>query len=212
MNGVVPMLLDHAANKAIVMIMRTNAATGTRDKTEQDQRQSVVMVMHGVSYVTAYWSVTTTYVLGVWLLGTQQRLQMSITSRLKHTAVLTTQETYNRYVRRAIERRQQTKENKMDNQHKKIKGYRDLSQAEIDLMNEVKAIGPQVQAVIEKVQKHIATQRYNCRCDANMQVLDVEEDRRLDAATPERFAAMAKTDFQTGLMYLVRAVAQPTSF
>lgn len=32
----------------------------------------------------------------------------------------------------------------MDNQHKKIKGYRDLSQAEIDLMNEVKAIGPQV--------------------------------------------------------------------
>ena len=100
----------------------------------------------------------------------------------------------------------------MDNQHKKIKGYRDLSQAEIDLMNEVKAIGPQVQAVIEKVQKHIATQRYNCRCDANMQVLDVDEDRRLDAATPERFAAMAKTDFQTGLMYLVRAFSQSLSF
>ena len=100
----------------------------------------------------------------------------------------------------------------MENQHQKIKGYRDLSQEEIDLMNEIKAIGPQVQAVIEKAQKHIATQRYNCRCDANMQVLDVEEDRRLDAATPERFAAMAKTDFQTGLMYLVRSVAQPTTF
>ena len=40
----------------------------------------------------------------------------------------------------------------MENQHQKIKGYRDLSQAEIDLMNEIKAIGPQVQAVIEKVQ------------------------------------------------------------
>ena len=103
-------------------------------------------------------------------------------------------------------------EKNMENQHQKIKGYRDLSQEEIDLMNEIKAIGPQVQAVIEKAQKHIATQRYNCRCDANMQVLDVEEDRRLDAATPERFAAMAKTDFQTGLMYLVRSVAQPTSF
>ena len=103
-------------------------------------------------------------------------------------------------------------EKNMENQHQKIKGYRDLSQAEIDLMNEIKAIGPQVQAVIEKVEKHIANQRYNCRCDANMQVVDVEEDRRLDAATPERFAAMAKTDFQTGLMYLVRAVAQPTSF
>ena len=58
----------------------------------------------------------------------------------------------------------------MENQHQKIKGYRDLSQEEIDLMNEIKA------------------------------------------ATPERFAAMAKTDFQTGLMYLVRSVAQPTSF
>lgn len=94
----------------------------------------------------------------------------------------------------------------MDNQHKKIKGYRDLSQEEIDLMNEVKAIGPQVQAVIEKVQKHISTQRYNCKCDAGQALINLE------AATPERFAAMAKTDFQTGLMYLVRAVAQPTSF
>ena len=27
----------------------------------------------------------------------------------------------------------------MDNQHKKIKGYRDLSQGEIDLMNKIKA-------------------------------------------------------------------------
>lgn len=52
----------------------------------------------------------------------------------------------------------------MENQHQKIKGYRDLSQEEIDLMNEIKAIGPQVQAVIEKVQNHIATQRYNCKC------------------------------------------------
>lgn len=100
----------------------------------------------------------------------------------------------------------------MDNQHQKIKGYRDLSQEEINLMNEIKVLGPQIQTVIEKVEKHIATQRYNCRCDANMQVCDVEEDRRLDAATPERFTAMAKTDLQTGLMYLVRAVAQPTSF
>src|SRR5690606_1196285 len=124
--------------------------------------------------------------------------------------VQTIQTTYSHCVHHVINRRQQTKESKMDNQHQKIKGYRDLSQEEINLMNEIKAIGPQVQAVIEKVEKHIANQRYNCRCDANMQVVDVEEDRRLDAATPERFAAMAKTDFQTGLMYLVRAVAQPT--
>lgn len=97
----------------------------------------------------------------------------------------------------------------MDNQHKKIKGYRDLSQEEIDLMNEIKAIGPQVQAVIEKVQKHISNQRYNCKCDAGQQVHDLDEWDRLESATPERWAAMAKTDFQTGIMALVRAVAQP---
>lgn len=101
----------------------------------------------------------------------------------------------------------------MENQHQKIKGYRDLSQEEIDLMNEIKAIGPQVQAVIEKVQKHIATQRKACHIVEQFEeVLDQEELDRLNAATPERFAAMAKTDFQTGLMYLVRSVAQPTSF
>lgn len=100
----------------------------------------------------------------------------------------------------------------MENQHQKIKGYRDLSQEEINLMNEIKAIGPQVQSVIEKVQKHIATQRYNCKCDAGQQVHDLEEWNRLELSTPERFAAMAKTDFQTALMYLVRSVAQPTSF
>ena len=79
-------------------------------------------------------------------------------------------------------------------------------------MNEIKAIGPQVQDVIEKVQNHLLTQRYNCKCDAGQQVVDVVEWGRLEAATPERFAAMAKTEFQTGLMYLVRSVAQPTSF
>ena len=45
-----------------------------------------------------------------------------------------------------------------------------------------------------------------------MQVLDVEEDRRLDKATPERFLQLAQDEFQTGLMYLTRAVAQPTTF
>ncbi len=35
---------------------------------------------------------------------------------------------------------------------------------------------------------------------------------RLEDATPERFAALAKTDMQTALMYLTRAVAQPTFF
>ncbi|MDB0179598.1 MULTISPECIES: Acb2/Tad1 domain-containing protein [Acinetobacter] len=98
----------------------------------------------------------------------------------------------------------------MDNQHRKINTYRELTQEEVDLMNEIKALGPQIQSIIEKVQSHVSTQRYNCKCDAGQQVHNVDEWDRLEAATPERFAAMAKTEFQTGLMYLVRAVAQPT--
>ena len=35
---------------------------------------------------------------------------------------------------------------------------------------------------------------------------------RLDAAQPHRWLSMARTDLQTGLMKMVRAVAQPTSF
>lgn len=101
----------------------------------------------------------------------------------------------------------------MENQHQKIKNYRDLTQEEIDLMNEVKALGPQIQAVITKVQKHIQSQRDSC-CVIEMikEITDQAEYDRLDQATPERFAALAKTELQTGLMYLTRAVAQPSGF
>lgn len=99
----------------------------------------------------------------------------------------------------------------MENQHRKISGYRELSQEEIDLMNEIKALGPQIEAVILKVQKHLDVQRTEC-----FNLGSTEEAKavtqRLDDATPARFAALAKTDLQTGLMYLTRAVAQPTFF
>ena len=41
----------------------------------------------------------------------------------------------------------------MDNQHKKIKGYRDLSQEEIDMMNEIKIKGAELGSVIEQLEK-----------------------------------------------------------
>lgn len=91
----------------------------------------------------------------------------------------------------------------MDNQHRKIKGYRELSQAEIDLMNEIKALGPLIQAVVEKVDLHLTMQSLSA---------NVEERDRLFAATPTRFSELGKDDLQTGLMHLTRAVAQPTFF
>ena len=39
----------------------------------------------------------------------------------------------------------------MENQHQKIKGYRDLTQEEIDLMNEVKEKGAELGVLIEKL-------------------------------------------------------------
>lgn len=74
----------------------------------------------------------------------------------------------------------------MKDQHTQIKGYRDLSQAEIDLMNEIKVKAAETGALIDKLQ-----------------------------ATPgldQRWVSIAKTDLQKGFMSAVRAVAQPTSF
>ena len=74
----------------------------------------------------------------------------------------------------------------MDNQHKQIKGYRDLSQEEIDLMNEAKSLAVQVGDLVAKIQ---AT-----------------------PLTDKRWASIGQTDLQKGFMSLVRAVAQPTTF
>lgn len=74
----------------------------------------------------------------------------------------------------------------MDNQHKHIKGYRDLSQAEIDLMNEGKSLAENVGAFVNR--------------------LAAEE------STDKRWVAIGRTDAQTAFMALIRSVAKPTTF
>ena len=95
----------------------------------------------------------------------------------------------------------------MENQHTFIKGYRDLSQDEIDLMNDIKSAGELLQSIIDKVQKHIVNQSDQAYLDYNK-----AEIGRLDYADPYAWCSAAKTDLQTGLMKLTRAVAQPTTF
>ncbi len=75
----------------------------------------------------------------------------------------------------------------MENQHKKITGYRDLSQAEIDAMNEGKALAAQCGAWLEKLQAQGAT---------------------LD----QRAVALGKTNLQQGFMWAIRGIAQPSTF
>lgn len=77
----------------------------------------------------------------------------------------------------------------MDNQHKKISGYRELNQQEIDLMNEVKEKAEELRVLVEKLENPIA-----------------------DISPDQRWVAIGKTDLQTGCMALVRSIAKPTTF
>lgn len=95
----------------------------------------------------------------------------------------------------------------MDNQHRKITGYRELSQVEIDLMNQIKEQGAALKNLIDNVQIHVSVQ-YGCVDPIH----ECNELQRLNNANPLRWLADANHSLQVGLMELTRAVAQPTTF
>lgn len=120
----------------------------------------------------------------------------------------------------------------MENQHKKITGYRDLTQEEIDLMNRIKAKGAEMLVLHAELTKSIrdrsaflievvtswqavldgpamlsseqAAEAKQARDEAQ------EELDLMQIAEAARWASIGKTDIQTGIMALVRAVAKPT--
>lgn len=89
----------------------------------------------------------------------------------------------------------------MDNQHKKIKGYRDLSQEEIDLMNEVKAKGEELRALVAKIESVIADK-----------VEPPAPGMAHEADSPLYWLRYAEGSYRCATMYAVRAIAQPTSY
>lgn len=95
----------------------------------------------------------------------------------------------------------------MENQHRKIAGYRDLTEAELALMNKIKAQGAQLEALLGELHMHVAAETIAADESGNK-----EEQARIDRAQPARWLSIARTDFQTGLMAAVRAVAQPGGF
>lgn len=99
----------------------------------------------------------------------------------------------------------------MENQHRKIKGYRELSQAEIDLMNEVKAQGVALKALIDKVRARV-NEVYDAACQLPDADSRKEEYDRLLAANPHMWINTAEMEMQVALMKLTRAVAQPSFF
>lgn len=75
----------------------------------------------------------------------------------------------------------------MDNQHRKIAGYRELDASEIALMNRSKAKEAEIAELLAEIRA------------------------AAPAGEPQRQIAMAVGAFEEGFMRLVRAVAQPVS-
>lgn len=98
----------------------------------------------------------------------------------------------------------------MENQHRHIRGYRELSEEEIALMNEIKQKGHEFSALLAKLSEHIQDQRVAASLLPGE--AGISEAQRLDAAEPERWVSVGKTHLQTGLMALTRSVAQPSFF
>lgn len=73
----------------------------------------------------------------------------------------------------------------MDNQHRKIAGYRELGEAEIATMNRLKELGRAIGTAL---------------------------DEAAFAGADPRCIAIARTELQTGLMWAVRAIAKPDGF
>ena len=87
-----------------------------------------------------------------------------------------------------------------------ITGYRNLSQAEVDLINKIKALGAQMAELHGEVLANIDA--INVRRITE----DSEAREQMMYAEPYRWLAIAKHDLQTGLMAMTRAVARPTSW
>lgn len=104
----------------------------------------------------------------------------------------------------------------MENQHRKIVGYRELDPSDIDLMNRIKAKGKELLELQSEVvgrlntdQEYKAANALSEKGGDNLWEGAVVELERFNAAQPQRWAAIGKTDIETGIMALVRAVAQP---
>lgn len=86
----------------------------------------------------------------------------------------------------------------MENQHQKITGYRDLTQEEIDLMNEGKALSEAVGAYVHRLEK----------AAYSMNV----EGTPIRTGVDQRWLSIGRTHLQQGFMAVIRSIAKPTTF
>jgi hypothetical protein len=82
----------------------------------------------------------------------------------------------------------------------KIVGYRQLSEAEVALMNEGKALAEQCGEYIEKLRLHPS---------ASAPLADAH---KIGPSLDQRWISIGATDIQKGWMCVIRGIAQPTTF
>ncbi len=74
----------------------------------------------------------------------------------------------------------------MENQHRHIRGYRELNEQDVRQINAIKMLGD--------------------TCGAMIETLAAED------AYDQRWVSLARTQLQQGFMAAIRAVAQPSTF
>jgi len=94
----------------------------------------------------------------------------------------------------------------MENQHKKISGYRDLTQTEIDLINQIKGLAEAVGQLTDAMKLGQQTSGSNPSADLLWRY--AQEGNAVNA----RWLAIGVTHLQQGFMAVTRAVAKPTTF
>ena len=89
----------------------------------------------------------------------------------------------------------------------KITGYRQLTEAEVALMNEGKALAEQCGAFIAKLRTFPATPTNGVPF-----LTDAADNAPARPSLDQRWISIGATDLQRGFMAVVRGIAQPTSF
>ena len=98
----------------------------------------------------------------------------------------------------------------MDNQHKLIAGYRDLTEDEIAEVVEVKAKAAEVGTLVEKLRERLPAFKMDGEPIqvGDQTLIGVSEE----AYETDRWMTIGQDHLQQGFMALTRAVARPTTF
>lgn len=89
----------------------------------------------------------------------------------------------------------------------KIAGYRQLSEQEVELMNEAKELAEKVGEFVRKLQRLPSKDSY-----AGVPRLVEIEPGKVEPMIDKRWVAIGATDLQKGFMAVIRGIAQPTTF